>query len=146
MNVQQSIEKILMTICQQNRKIILNSMSNPETFASLIDPLADKNQFQIIDRGTSSEVFECKEKILIPQITKYCCKNLPVLYFGTNNGIRRIVEECNLRECTNTLAMMFRTIEGNYICQYENKIKLCKKPRKLDPSISIKGRLTLFTK
>ena len=29
LNVQQSIEKILMTICQQNRKIILKSMSNP---------------------------------------------------------------------------------------------------------------------
>ena len=51
LNVQQSIEKILMTICQQNRKIILNSMSNPNTFDSLIDPLADKNQFQIIDRS-----------------------------------------------------------------------------------------------
>ena len=37
MNVQQNIEIILMTICQQNRKIILNSMSNPESFASLID-------------------------------------------------------------------------------------------------------------
>ena len=58
----------------------------------------------------------------------------------------KIVEECKLRKCTNTLAMMFRTIGGNYICQYENKIKLCKKPRKLDPSISINGKLTLFTK
>ena len=60
-----------MTICQQNRKNILNWMSNLDTFASLIDPLADKNEFQIIDRGTSSEVFKCKEKILIPQITKF---------------------------------------------------------------------------
>ena len=46
-------------------------MSNPNTFASLIDPLADKNQFQIIDRGTSSEVFKCKERVLIPQTTKF---------------------------------------------------------------------------
>ena len=109
-------------------------MSNPNTFASLIDSLADKNQFQIIDRGTSSEVFKCKERILIPQTTKFCCKNLPILYFNDNSIKKgyleaksgKIVEKCNLRECTNTLAMMFKTIGGNYVCQYENKIKLCK--------------------
>ena len=120
-------------------------MSNLKTFAFLLDPLADKNQFQIIDRGTSSEIFKCKERVLIPQTTKFCCKNLPILYLS-NNGVTKgyleaksgkIVEECDLRECTNTLAMMFKTIGGNYICQYENKIKLCKKPRKLDPSIGI---------
>ena len=59
LNVQESIEKILMTICQQNRKIILNAMENQNTFANLIDPLADKNQFQIIDRGVSTSVFRC---------------------------------------------------------------------------------------
>ena len=79
LNVQESIEKILMTICQQNRKIILNAMTNPNTFANLIDPLADKNQFQIIDRGVSTSVFRCKERVLFPQTTKHCCKNLPIL-------------------------------------------------------------------
>ena len=52
-------------------------MSNPNTLASLIDPLADKNQFQIIDRGTSLEKFKYKEKVLIPQTTKFCCKTYP---------------------------------------------------------------------
>ena len=42
--------------------------------------------------------------------------------------------------------MMFKTIDGNYICQYENKITLCEQPRKFDPSIGINGRLKLFTK
>ena len=152
--MQESIEKILMTICQQNRKIILNAMVNEKTFSNLIDPLGDKNQYQVIDRGVSTSVFRCKERILFPKTTKHCCKNLPVMYFdnieikegyfNAKNG--KIVEECIPRKCSNTLAMMFKTINENYICQYENKITLCEQPRKFDPSIGINGRLRLFTK
>ena len=51
-----------MTICQQNRKIILNSMSNPNTLASLIDPLADKNQSQQQIEGQAQKYSNVKKE------------------------------------------------------------------------------------
>ena len=155
-NVDRSIQHLMLTLCLLYRKHQLAALRNIERHGpSLLSPINNGRGIKVVARGEQAIALECPRTTAIPRSEQHaCCSNFPVTLIRPDGSTadkylqsisRQITDLCDPVPCSEVLPIQMRTISGNSICQFKGHIRTCDEPTILQPKDEIGGKLKLLS-
>ena len=155
-NVDKSIQHLMLNLCLLNRKHQLAALRNIERHGpNLISPINHGRGIKVVARGEQAIALECPRTTAIPRSEQhFCCANFPVTLVRPDGSMtdkylqsisRQITDLCDPVPCSEVLPIQMTTMSGNSICQFKGHIRNCDNPTILQPRDEIGGRLKLLS-